>query len=191
MSATLTHGTRKSLADQLDRFDTMLDGLAEAIPEAVADAVRVAVAEAVREAVQHAITEVLTHPEVLARIREATTPQPAPAVVAPNPCPSSSTSRSLSRLRLWCAVARIRCAQACTAMANWLRSARDWTAEHIQVTYHWRKPILVGLGAGFAVALASPLLGPLAGSLLCAASVFTLVVVAFVLASRPVSPSSH
>ncbi|MFO0881285.1 MAG: hypothetical protein U0840_28600 [Gemmataceae bacterium] len=141
MSATLTHGARKTLADQLDRFDAMLDGLAEAIPEAVADAVRVAVAEAVREAVQHAITEVLTHPEVLARIREATTPQPAPAVVAPNPCPSSSTSRSLSRLRLWSAVARIRCAQAPYRVGQpaSVRTGPD-AAEHIQVTYHWRKP---------------------------------------------------
>jgi hypothetical protein len=92
---------------------------------------------------------------------------------------------------LWSAVARVRCAQACTALANRLQSARGWSAKHIQVAYRWRKPILAGLGAGFTVALASSLLGPLAGALLCAASVFTLVVVASVLASRPASPSAH
>ena len=37
MSATLTNGTRKTLADQIDRLDAMLDGLAEAVSRLIAD----------------------------------------------------------------------------------------------------------------------------------------------------------
>lgn len=42
MTATMMANgkTRKTLADQLDRLDRILDGLAEALNEAVADAVR-------------------------------------------------------------------------------------------------------------------------------------------------------
>lgn len=183
MSATLTNGTRKSLADQLDRFDAMLDGLADAIPEAVADAVRAAVTVAVREAVQNAITEVLTNPEVLARIRAAGTPA-TPTVVAPIPCSSSSTSRIPSRLRLWCETARMRCAQAHTVVADRLRFVRAWAGEKIDLAVRWRKPVLGGLAAGLAVALAAYLFGPLVGSLLCAASVSSLVLVVAVLVSK-------
>src|SRR5262245_26145143 len=56
---------QKSLAHQLDRLDTILDGLAEALNESVAAAVRDAVAAAVREAVEVALTEVLSRPELL------------------------------------------------------------------------------------------------------------------------------
>lgn len=180
MSATLTNGTRKTLADQIDRLDAMLDGLAEAIPEAVADAVCAAVAVAVREAVQSAITEVLTNPEVLARIREAGTP---PASATESACPAAP-SRSPSRLGLWCAAARARCGEACAALSERYAAARAWAGEKVEVACRWRKPILGGVGAGVTVALAAFLFGPLVGSLLCAASVFTLVVVAAALASK-------
>jgi hypothetical protein len=56
---------RKSLNDQLDRFDAMLDGLGEAIPEVIADSVRRAVGEAVRLAVEASVREVLGSPELL------------------------------------------------------------------------------------------------------------------------------
>lgn len=191
MSATLTNGTRKTLAEQLDRLDAMLDGLAEAIPEAVADAVRAAVAVAVREAVQSAVAEVLTNPEVLARIREAGTPPPAPTVVAPTPCPASSGSRIPSRLRLWYSAARVRCAQACAVVAQRLRSARAWAGRQVELARRWRKPILAGLGLGVTVALMAYLLGPLAASLLCAASAFSLVLVVAVLASKHTNLSAN
>ena len=40
MSVTLTSVPRKTLAEQLDRFDSILDGLADAIPETIDEAVR-------------------------------------------------------------------------------------------------------------------------------------------------------
>jgi hypothetical protein len=57
---------RKSLADQIDRLDLILDGLADGLAEAVADAVQAAVKAAVAAA--------LTNPEVLASLRQAQAP---------------------------------------------------------------------------------------------------------------------
>lgn len=57
--------TRKSLADQIDRLDTILDGLSDALNESVADAVRGVVGTAVRQAVQLSLQEVLDNPELL------------------------------------------------------------------------------------------------------------------------------
>src|SRR3954471_11845352 len=68
---------RKTLADQIDRLDRVLDGLAEGLNEAVAAEVQRAVGRAVREAVQAAIREVLTNPELAARLRPSS-PTTAP-----------------------------------------------------------------------------------------------------------------
>src|SRR5437660_3020036 len=72
---------RKTLADQIDRLDRVLDGLAEGLNEAVAQEVQRAVARAVREAVQTAIKEVLTDPDRATRLRgrPPLPPPPAPA----------------------------------------------------------------------------------------------------------------
>src|SRR5271157_422231 len=69
-SSVSTNGrSRKSLADQIDRLDQILDGLADGLNEAVADAVKQAVAVAVQEAVRGILTEVLTNPDLLAKLR--------------------------------------------------------------------------------------------------------------------------
>ena len=57
---------RKSLADQLNRLDKILDGLSDNLSEAVSDSVRDAVTVAVRQA----ITDVLTNPDLLKRLQE-------------------------------------------------------------------------------------------------------------------------
>jgi hypothetical protein len=73
MSTTGANGRaqRKSLAEQIDRLDLILDGLADGLSAAVADAVTAAVSTAVAAAVR----EVLSNPELLRRLR----PEPAPA----------------------------------------------------------------------------------------------------------------
>jgi hypothetical protein len=68
----------KSLADQIDRLDTILDGLADALNESVAQAVREVIGQAVAEAVQAAVTEVLSSPELLRAALERLEPPPAP-----------------------------------------------------------------------------------------------------------------
>jgi hypothetical protein len=54
MTTTTTNAdgrTRKSLAEQIDRLDAILDGLGDALSESVAAAVSEAVGRAVKEAV--------------------------------------------------------------------------------------------------------------------------------------------
>jgi hypothetical protein len=71
MSTTSTNGRvqRKSLAGQLDRLDSILDGLANRLNEAVAAAVQ----EAVSVAVAAALKEVLTNADLQKRLH----PSPA------------------------------------------------------------------------------------------------------------------
>jgi hypothetical protein len=63
MTTTNTNGrlARKSLASEINRLDSLLEGLAENLNEAVATAVKDAVSQAVREAVNAVIQEVLTN----------------------------------------------------------------------------------------------------------------------------------
>jgi hypothetical protein len=87
---TTTNGNgrtmRKSLADQIDRLDGILDGLAEALNESVAQAVRDVITHAVTEAVQAAVTEVLSCPDLLrAALARQEPPPPAPEPTPPAP----------------------------------------------------------------------------------------------------------
>ena len=54
---------RKSLADQIDRLDTILDGLSDELAQAVADSVK--------DAVRMAVVEALTSPEVFELLRNS------------------------------------------------------------------------------------------------------------------------
>jgi hypothetical protein len=84
MSETKTSSngqSRKTLASQLDRLDTILDGLADGLNEAVATAVR----EAVGLAVQEAVAAVLTNPALRAQVTKVVTADPGlPAGPAPS-----------------------------------------------------------------------------------------------------------
>ena len=115
MSTTNMNGQRKTLATQLDRLDSILDGLAEALNEAVADAVRQSVAAAVGEAVQAAVKEVLTHPELLRAAAAQAAPAPAP--VAEPATKPSPLRRLLEGARRACGQAKGKAFQA----AQWLR----------------------------------------------------------------------
>src|SRR4051794_1032762 len=67
MTTTMTNGrARKSLADQLDRLDLILTGLADALNEAVA--------QAVKDAVKAAVAETLAHPDGAPRLTAPATP---------------------------------------------------------------------------------------------------------------------
>ena len=68
MTMTLDNGVRKTLASQIDRLDSILDGLAENLNEAVADSVKGAVTVAVQEAVHAALVEILSNAQVRRRL---------------------------------------------------------------------------------------------------------------------------
>ena len=98
MTTTQTNGrARKSLAEQIDRLDAILDGLSEALQGAVTSAVTEAVSLAVKEAVQGVLAELLTNPALQEKLREAAAPPPA-AEPPPPTAPGSRLRERLSRL---------------------------------------------------------------------------------------------
>src|SRR5262245_60813797 len=106
---------QKSLGHQLDRLDTILDGLAEALNESVAEAVRDAVAAAVREAVEVALKEVLSRPELL---RAALAASGGPAAGAAEPAPEKASGGRRLR-RAW------------GGLTAWVSGASAWVGRAI------------------------------------------------------------
>src|ERR1700746_3724850 len=94
---------RKSLAEQIDRLDKILDGLAEGLNEAVVTAVQDAVTVAVRQAIQAVVTEVLTNPDLLAMLRgplaSAASATIQPAAESGEPQPQGWLSRARGWMR--------------------------------------------------------------------------------------------
>src|SRR5688572_29651921 len=80
--ATMNGRTRKSLAEQIDRLDSILDGLAENLNDAVATAaingIKDVVALAIQEGVGSALIEVLSNPELRKRLAPENTAPPEP-----------------------------------------------------------------------------------------------------------------
>jgi hypothetical protein len=115
MTTTTTNAdgrTRKSLAEQIDRLDAILDGLSDALTEAVAAAVSEAAGRAVQEAVQAVLAEVLSNPALRERALAAESP-PAPQADSP------SVPRPLARLATWLGARARSCAQTCLAGLYW------------------------------------------------------------------------
>jgi len=75
---------RKRLADSINRLDSILDGLAQALNESVADAVR----QVVRETVEVSVREVLSNPELMrTALSQHTNPGSDPQEIPPAPPP--------------------------------------------------------------------------------------------------------
>ena len=106
--------TRKSLAEQIDRLDAILDGLSDALQGAVAAAVQEAAGRAVKEAVQAVLSQALTNPALRERALRVDS-QPAPRADSP------ATPRPPARLTTWLGARARSCVQACVAGLCWLR----------------------------------------------------------------------
>jgi hypothetical protein len=177
---------RKSLAEQIDRLDHILDGLAEGLNEAVATAVQEAVGVAVKEAVSAVITEVLTNPDLLALIRASLAPAAPPA---PNPLWSKvrglcSVVASAAKAAWGKAVGAVKqavgkvtlvvsdCVDAArTRVVNAYKQARAFVQGVCAflraskgVARQLCKPVLVALGVGITVGLGCYLAGPVIAS---------------------------
>jgi hypothetical protein len=106
MQTVLTNSkVRKSLSEQIDRLDKILDGLAQALNGAVADAVTQAVSLAVKEAVQTVLTEVLSNSDLRAQLQSGAV---APIATDAYPVIRSSATSLVSRV-----------AQSAAHLANW------------------------------------------------------------------------
>jgi hypothetical protein len=190
MTTTMTTNgkLRKSLADQIDRLDSILDGLAEALNESVAAAVKEAVGLAVREAVQAVLTEVLTNPAVLETVRGTVSPAGAPAAAVP--------TRPSWRERLRPAWGRI----AAGALATRLQCGRLWGRarqglsglwERLSLVRRCRRQVLAAVGVGLVAGVLAYVAGPWLAALVSAVGgcAGTLAVQTWLWLRRTVLPS--
>jgi hypothetical protein len=149
---------RKQLSEQLDRLDTIIDALAEALPGAVADACK----EGARAAVKDAIVEILTNAEfqsLLGKVR----PEIVIPVPASTPGQTSASRKSNHWERFKSKIAAVRDAVSSTAtkvkdaIVGRCNAARDTVVavgtaagEMIPV----KRILLTGLGVGLVVGVA-------------------------------------
>jgi hypothetical protein len=168
---TINGRRRTSLAEQLDRLDSILDGLADALNESVATAVREAVGLAVKEAIQAVFAEVLSNPDVLARLHAAAGPAPAPTTPAPESAGAPAAPGWLGRARALatkgaaavrgaCAGCADLTARAAGAVARRARAACAAAGRGLGVLWPFRGQMLVALAVGTAAGVAAYIAGP-------------------------------
>jgi hypothetical protein len=156
---TISNGRvpRKSLASQLDRLDTILDGLADALQGAVADAVREALAPAVRDAVREAAVAAVHAVLANSDLRQhLTSPDSTLDVAAQSPEPLNGiASRAGSAMKA--------AARGCSRLVRrWLGGLASMT----RVALRLRRPLTVAAGVGVALAVGGYLAGPAVASAL-------------------------
>src|SRR5262245_49590357 len=178
---------RATLAGQIDRLDTILDGLAEALNESVADAVRKTVGEVVREAVGEAVREVLEDSNLVrAAVARHSAAEAMPDdaqpkrtlaealgdalgwVVALAAPPVLYSGKALSWAWSWC-LQKVR--QALSPLAPLCESASaafNGLAWLCGLAWQSRAACLASLGVGAAVGLIAYVCGPLTSSALAA-----------------------
>jgi hypothetical protein len=154
--------TRKTLASQLDRLDTILDTLDEGLQEAVASAVQEAVGLAVREAIKGLVEEVLTNPDFLSQVRALLTPvivKHTPQPVAGEKIQAAVKERFGS---LWNGV-KGRVEETKQTCRQVLRRISRWTASllsRVRVLGRFKRQLLLSAGVGVAAGVVSYFAGP-------------------------------
>jgi hypothetical protein len=166
---TDTNGrVRKSLAEQIDRLDGILDGLAEGLNEAIVTAVKEAVGAAVQEAVRAVLTELLGNPELLHTIRESLAPLVRAEAHTAQPTETKAAgvagSVLLSRCSAWLRGRVLTAARRMRAWPTGVRAGLDAAGNGLRVVGRfvgrlWR-PLLIALGIGAVVGVGAYLLGP-------------------------------
>jgi hypothetical protein len=161
-TTTVTNGrARKSLAEQIDRLDSILDGLSEALQGAVSEAVTEAVGLAVKEAVKCVLAEVLTSPEFLERLRQlAAGSSPTPVTVAPRQ--PGVFRRWIGRVSAWALERLGDIRQMVTVVTNFMGQSIARAGRYVQALLPFRRQLLlsaaVGTLAGIAAYHSTPML---------------------------------
>jgi hypothetical protein len=146
---------RKSLGEQIDRLDAMLNGLAEGLTDAVAQAVKDAVGTAVKEAVQGVLRETLTSPELLVRLQAAAPPAAAPAAPADAKM-SAAPSRWATTWKAPAAWLMAAGAHGVRLLVHWVAGA--WTRAKNLACYKYQ--MLAGVAAALVVGVTAYLARP-------------------------------
>jgi len=192
---------RPQLNDSIHRLDSILDGLAEAIPATVADSIREGLAEAVRQAVMSALAEALTAPGGLAALAATqplpqATPEVPTAPVRPESTTTGPTRPSFLRTGLdrlgaaWAAASATASTWLCVLLA-WCCGLLRLAGSAGSALWAARVTAGTGLAAGASAGVLAYLAGPLAASFLLGLTVAAGVVawpvlaVAFRLATVP------
>jgi hypothetical protein len=147
------HVSRKTLSTQIDRLDSMLDGLAENLNEAVAMAVKETVAQVVREAVEVAVKEVLSNPELL---RAALAQHEPPAAPVQSAMPKSDRGSITDMLKSGWNWLCVKVTQTASQVKKTLGQGVSWCVEKVRqgCAAVWnRRKSWVAAGAGAVAAL--------------------------------------
>jgi hypothetical protein len=163
MQPVLTNSkVRKSLSEQIDRLDKILDGLAEALNGAVADAVTQAVGLAVKEAVQTVLTEVLSNPDLRAQFQGSAV-APANTPVAGPPRARSIMNRvgkAVTRFTSWCSVRLRALRQVSRRIVQQVRWVATDLAARVSSLRLLVPPLAAALVLGVATGIAAYCAGP-------------------------------
>ena len=141
---------RKQLCEQLDRLDTILNGLGEALNDSVADAVRTGT----RLAVKEAIIEILTDPNLRLKLLETAANQQALPARKP-----SILSRFVAKARAMASAIAQTAVDTTQTMIAKTGSAARTTAKTVRflnsVFADLKTLVLIGVGVGLTVCVAS------------------------------------
>jgi hypothetical protein len=163
MQTMLTNSkVRKSLSEQIDRLDKILDGLAQALNGAVAHAVTQAVSLAVKETVQTVLTEVLSNPDIRAQLQgSAVAPANTPVACLP---PARSivnwVGKTATRFARWCSARLCALAQVCRRTVEQIRRGATDLGTRLWGLRSFMFPVAAALVLGVATGVAAYCAGP-------------------------------
>jgi hypothetical protein len=167
---TTTNGQeRKTLASQIDRLHSILDGLSDNLNEAVATAVegaveravKLAVSEAVKETLHAVIAEALTNADLIAAARMVLTPGiQVDASAAPPEPPKSLFRRACDGIKAGLGVAATACNGAGAYVANKATAMKSAARSGWLLFSRFRGRLLTACGVGVAAGALTYLAGP-------------------------------
>jgi len=191
------------LATEIDRLDSMLDGLAEGLNDAVASAVRDVVGQVVREAVEVAVKEVLSNPDLLRAALAQHTPPAAQAQDATPKkerrsfkdmlkggwnwlCKKANQAKSkLGQGLTWCVEKLSKgCAslwKPCSRLAGQCVSGVKTLGMVGLVVWRYRRTFSIIMNAGLISGICGFYAGPVLSALLCGLGGITLTLSAMIL----------
>jgi hypothetical protein len=142
---------RKTLADQLDRLDGIIDALATGLNETVADVVKQAVTVAVQQAVEGLVQAVLTNPELLrglvTMVMPVSTDNEPQSAEPSEPAKPSRLARTWNWVRSSCAAFQQKIGKGLTAVRKRLWNVRRFK---VQLLTAFGVGVVAGTGAYFA-----------------------------------------